>query len=259
MRDRLKPVLQGRFVHQQLADATFRIVAGDSSGSGFSYVSDRLVVTNHHVIEPHLASGVNIVAVTEAGVALPAQLVVWARNDQADFAVLELQEDLPAGRVVLQPAQSPNTARGARVLFSGFPHGMPDLLVHEAIVSAPLAAHAFYVDGSVNGGNSGGPIVDAATGELVGIVTQRRFMGGSSLEVLAPQIAQLSSQCAAIANRGSAEIMGINFGDFAAMMAQGLGAISQVIHANANSGIGIGFHIQFVNTKLQSRGLMAAA
>ena len=246
-------------MHQHLAGATVRIVAGDSSGSGFSYVSDRLVITNHHVIEPHLASGVNIVAVTEAGVALPARLVVYSPKDQADFAVLELQEDLPAGRVVLQPAQSPNTARGARMLFSGFPHGIPDLLVHEAVVSAPLAAHAFYLDGSVNGGNSGGPIVDAATGELVGIVTQRRFMGGSSLEALAPQIAQLSGRCAAISNRGSVVVMGINFGDFAAMMAQGLGAISQVIHANANSGIGIGFHIRFVNAELQSRGLMGAA
>ncbi|MFC0682918.1 serine protease [Lysobacter korlensis] len=246
-------------MHQRLADATFRIVAGNSSGSGFSYVSDRLVVTNHHVIEPHLSSGASIAAVTEAGVALPARLVVYSPKDEADFAVLELQQQLPAGRVVLQPAPSPSTARGARVLFSGFPHGIPDLLVHEAAISAPLASHAFYIDGSVNGGNSGGPIVDASTGELVGIVTQRRFMGGSSLEALAPQVAQLSNQCAAIANRGSVEIMGINFGNFAAMMAQGLSAISQVIQANANSGIGIGFHIRYVNAELQSRGLMASA
>lgn len=246
-------------MHQRLADATFRIVAGNSSGSGFSYVSDRLVVTNHHVIEPHLTSGAGITAVTEAGVALPARLVVYSPKDQADFAVLELQQALPPGRIVLQPASSPNTDRGARVLFSGFPHGIADLLVHEAVISAPLASHAFYIDGSVNGGNSGGPIVDAATGELLGIVTQRRFMGGSSLEALAPQVAQLSSQCAAIANRGSVVIMGINFGDFAAMMAQGLSAISQVIHANANSGIGIGFHMRYVNEELRNRGLMAAA
>ncbi len=31
--------------------------------------------------------------------------------------------------------------------------------------------------------------------------------------------------------------------------------MSQVIHANANSGIGIGFNIQFVNTELQKRNL----
>lgn len=246
-------------MHQRLADATFRIVAGNSSGSGFSYASDRLVVTNHHVIEPHVTSGASIFAVTEAGVTLPARLVMYSPKDQADFAVLELQQDLPPGRTVLQPAQNPNTDRGVRVLFSGFPHGIADLLVHEAVISAPLGSRAFYIDGSVNGGNSGGPIVDAGTGELLGIVTQRRFMGGNSLEALAPQVAQLSNQCAAVANSGSVVIMGINFGDFAAMMAQGLGAISQVIHANANSGIGIGFHMRYLNEGLRSHDLISAA
>lgn len=243
-------------MHQQLADATFRVVAGNSSGSGFSYLNDRLVITNHHVIEPHLASGAAISAVTESGVVLPARLVTFSPKNQFDFAVLELQEPLPSGRSVLQPAAAPDTSRGTRIIFAGFPHGIPDLLVHEAVVSAPLAQHAFYVDGSINGGNSGGPIVGAATGEVVGIVTQRRFMGGQALQTLAPQIEQLSQHCAAIANRGSVAIMGINFGDFATMMAQGLSAMSQVIEANANSGIGIGFHIQFANTELKNHGLL---
>jgi hypothetical protein len=243
-------------VHQKLADATFQIVAGNSSGSGFSYVSDRLVVTNHHVIEPHLISGESVVAVTETGVKLPARLVTYSPKDQADFAVLELQRELPHGRTVLQPAKGVNTDRGTRVLFAGFPHGVADLLVHEAVISAPLASHAFYIDGAVNGGNSGGPIVDATTGELVGIVTQRRFMGGSSLEALIPEVTQLSRHCAAIASRGSVHLMGIDFSQFAAMMAEGFNALTQVIQANANSGIGIGFHICFVNQELQNRGLM---
>lgn len=242
-------------MHQHLADATFRIVTGNSSGSGFSYINDRLVITNHHVIEPHLISGTAIQAITESGVPLPAQLVAFSDKNQFDFAILELQQALPNGRNVLRPSVMPNTSRGSRVIFAGFPHGIPHLLVHEAVVSAPLGQHAFYVDGSINGGNSGGPIINANTGEVIGIVTQRRFLGGQDLENIAPQLQQLSQHCAAIAGRGRVEIMGINFGDFAAMMAQGLGAMSQVIHANANSGIGIGFNIQFVNTELQKRNL----
>ena len=143
-----------------------------------------------------------------------------------------------------------NTNRGTKILFAGFPHGIHDLLVHEAIVSGPVQNHAFYIDGSVNGGNSGGPIVDANSGELVGIVTQRRFLGAQSLQVLGQQVYRLAQQCAGIANRGSVQIMGIDFGQFANLMAQGLGAISQVIEANANSGIGIGYKIEFVNTEL---------
>ena len=243
-------------MHQRIADATFRIVTGNSSGSGFSFINDRLIITNHHVIEPHLTSGTSIQAITETGTALPVRLIAFSDKSQFDFAILELQQTLPTGRNILQPATAPNTTRGARILFSGFPHGIPHLLVHEAVVSAPLGQHAFYVDGSINGGNSGGPIVDAATGEVVGIVTQRRFLGGQELQTLAPQVQQLSQHCAAIAGRGHVEIMGINFGEFAAMMAQGLGAMSQVIQANANSGIGIGFHIQYVNTELHQRSLI---
>lgn len=246
-------------MHQQLADATFRILAGNSSGSGFSYLHNRLVITNHHVIEPHLTHGEPIFAVTEAGIRLPAQLVRYSPKNQLDFAVLELLQDLPAGRVVLKNAATPRTSRGSRVLFSGFPHGIPHLLVHEAVVSAPLEQHAFYLDGSINGGNSGGPIVDSQTGEVVGIVTQRRFLGGNSLDALAPQVASLSHQCRAVANRGSVEIMGINFGGFAALMAQGMDAISTVIQSNANSGIGIGFHIQFVNEELRKLGVLPEA
>lgn len=246
-------------MHQQLADATFRILAGNSSGSGFSYLYDNVVITNHHVIEPHLTHSEPIFAVTEAGIGLPARLVSYSPKDQLDFAVLELQHALPAGRVVLKNAASPRTSRGTRVLFSGFPHGIPHLLVHEAVVSAPLDQHAFYLDGSINGGNSGGPIVDSQTGEVVGIVTQRRFMGGDSLEAFAPQVNALSNQCRAVANRGAAVIQGINFGGFAALMAQGLDAISKVIQSNANSGIGIGFHIQFVNEELRKLGAFPEA
>jgi len=43
--------------------------------------------------------------------------------------------------------------------------------------------------------------------------------------------------------------MGIDFGAFATMMANGLQALSQVIEANANSGIGIGFKIDFVDAE----------
>jgi S1-C subfamily serine protease len=241
-------------MHQGLADSTFRIQCGVSSGSGFSYRNNNIVVTNHHVIEPNLLNNQPIVAITENGTQLRATLLSHSDKTQYDFAILELQDPLPANRNVLQPNLTAVAVRGSKLLFAGFPHGIHDLLVHEAIVSGPVQQHAFYIDGSVNGGNSGGPIVNNA-GELVGIVTQRRFLGGQSLQTLGQQVAQLANQCAGIANRGSVLIMGIDFGQFANMMAQGLGAMSQVIEANANSGIGIGFKIQFMNAEFERLGL----
>jgi hypothetical protein len=95
--------------------------------------------------------------------------------------VLELVEPLPDGRIILHPEEPCQIPRGRKILFAGFPHGIHDLLVHEAIISGSSSNHAFYIDGSVNGGNSGGPIVDFETGNVIGIVTQRRFLGGDSL------------------------------------------------------------------------------
>ncbi|WP_020674486.1 S1 family peptidase [Geopsychrobacter electrodiphilus] len=242
-------------MHQRLADSIFRIVCGQSSGSGFSFRSDAIVITNHHVIEAHLVAGQPIIAVTEGGQQFQTKLLSHSDKSQYDFAILEIRGPLPAGRNVLLPKPNQSTSRGERIAFAGFPHGIHDLLVHEAIISGPVNDHAFYIDGSVNGGNSGGPIVDVNTGGIIGIVTQRRFLGGQSLQQLGLQVSQLSQQCAGIANRGSVQIMGIDFGGFANMMAQGFGAMSQVIEANANSGIGIGFKIEFVNQEFERLGL----
>lgn len=37
-------------MHQTLANATFQVIAGDSRGSGFSFMREDLVVTNFHVV-----------------------------------------------------------------------------------------------------------------------------------------------------------------------------------------------------------------
>ena len=49
--------------------------------------------------------------------------------------------------------------------------------------------------------------------------------------------------------------MGINFGQFAQMMAQSLSLIDQIVQAHANPGIGIGFRIEFVNQEYDRLGL----
>lgn len=242
-------------MHQRLADASFRVECGTSSGSGFSFRHQSVAATNFHVIAPHLSAGSPIHLVTEAGARIPAQLVGHSTENEYDFALLRLQGELPHGRQVLQPKPNPAAPRGLATLFAGFPHGIHDLLVHEAVVSGPAAPHAFYIDGSVNGGNSGGPIIEKASGELIGLVTQRRFLGTVQLGQLRQQVQQLARHCHGVASQGSVEIMGVNFGAFAQMMAQNFLVVDQLLQANANSGIGIGFSIQQINAEYSRLGL----
>jgi S1-C subfamily serine protease len=230
-------------MHQRLADSTFRVTAGSSSGSGFSFRSPQVVLTNHHVIEPALTSGASIHVHSEDGQSFAATLLAHSDKSKDDFAILRVSSPLPANRQFLVP-QRGQPVRGTRVLFAGFPHGIPHLLVHEAIVSGAVDSRAYYIDGSVNGGNSGGPIVDASTGALVGIVTQRRFMAGDKLHGLAAQVAALATQARGMANSGGRVVMmGLDFTRFVTLVADGLQALSVVIEQNGNVGIGIGFKI----------------
>lgn len=231
-------------MHQQIANATFQVIAGNSRGSGFSFMKEEYVVTNFHVIEkminPQTVQPIDYIQLrTESDEILLADIVLI--NSDTDLAVLKLKTALSAGREVLQPSESFTPIRGKKLIFSGFPHGYPDLLTHEAILSAPLETHKFYLDGMVNGGNSGGPIVDPDDGRVVGIVTQRRYAGMESADAIANHAKGLAQ--AIQSSRVTMSIGGLDFTGMNQMYAESLNVIVDLISLNANSGIGIGFPI----------------
>ena len=246
---------EGRSMHQDLADATFRIECGNSSGSGFSFRQLNIIVTNYHVVNLHHTRNLPAFAITDDNQRISLQLLGFSTEDKYDFAIFRAESPIPNGRHFLVPKIYMPPDTGMDIIFSGFPHGIRDLLVHKAIVSGPFQHIGFYVDGSVNGGNSGGPIVEKKSGNVIGIVTQRRFLGIIELEGLRKEVFQLSKHLKAIEGQGSVAIMGIDFGSFAKMMGQSLIIIDQVLLANANSGIGIGFNIDYVNQEFDRLGL----
>jgi len=233
-------------MHQTLANATFQVIAGGSRGSGFSFISEDIVITNFHVVKGIVAfvngkvSGVLQLRCEDDVILLADIIVVDERND---FAVLKLKTKLPENRVVLQPLDSFKPARGKKLVFAGYPHGIPHLLAHEAILSAPLENHKFYLDGMVNGGNSGGPIIDADSGLVVGIITARRYVNGEKAKALEAEVAELRGQLSSASKNISVAIMGVDFGQMADMFGRSLQVITELMDLNANSGIGVGYPI----------------
>ncbi|EFO6452713.1 trypsin-like peptidase domain-containing protein [Escherichia coli] len=234
-------------MHQTLANATFQVLAGDSRGSGFSFMREDLAVTNLHVVATccdlqNLRQINHVILQTEANEHIEAQILhIDGAND---FAIMRLQSPLPAGRTVLQPSAGFIPARGKKLIFAGYPHGIPQLLTNEGIISAPMEHGRFAIDGMVNGGNSGGPIIDPGSGEAVGIVTQRRYMMGDQAEAFAQEIQQLRQYLASVRQQSSVAIMGVDFGQMADMFGRSLQIVSDMMSQNANSGIGIGFSMQ---------------
>jgi S1-C subfamily serine protease len=240
-------------MHELIAASTLRITCGQSSGSGFIYRNEKIAITNSHVIEPYHSQGNPIEASLETGQPISAKVLSSSPPDQSDFAILELRTRFAAQP--LKPQPNLKFERGREIIFSGFPHGISDLLVQEAIISGPASSKGFYIDGSVNGGNSGGPIADKATGLVLGIVTQRRFLGSKKLEKLQQEMATLVNYCHKIAKQGKMELMGIDFGALTSAIAQGFLLTGELFSANANAGIGIGFSIDPVDKECIKLGI----
>lgn len=250
-----KPANEGKSMYNILASATLRVECGPSSGSGFHLGGTDIVVTNAHVIEPFLVAEEPILGIAEDGAAWPLKVLASSPEDKYDYAILSCDRTVPANRTFLQADDQARNDRGEDVLFSGFPHGIHDLLIHNAIISGKIGANGFYIDGTVNGGNSGGPIIRKSDGKLIGIVTQRRFLGAKELEDISKQAESLMQHCKEMAGRGRVVIMGVDYGAFADLMSRSLNLMVEVLHLNANTGIGIGFHPRHVVAECKRLGI----
>ncbi len=95
-------------------------------------------------------------------------------NDK-DFALLQLEEPEFANRHTFEFGSDADVEIGEQVLFLGFPFGMAQLTCHMGYVSSKHkrdGVRVLQIDGSVNGGNSGGPLLDLKTGRVIGIITR---------------------------------------------------------------------------------------
>jgi S1-C subfamily serine protease len=190
--ERIKPALVVVGTFNKLKSPSFAM-----RGTGFAVGDGRLVATNSHVIPATLdaASGQDsLMVLARQGAAtrpLPAQLV--ARDTAHDLALLRIAgPPLPT----LPLGDSAAVREGQAVAFSGFPIGGVlgfSPVTHRGIVSSitPIAIpqgnaqqlkdasirrlrsgtfDIFQLDATAYPGNSGGPLFDPATGEVLGIL-----------------------------------------------------------------------------------------
>jgi S1-C subfamily serine protease len=140
-------------------------------GSGFLINGDGEILTNHHVI-----SGSREVEVT-----LPDQTKyradVLVRDPQDDLALIRIK---PKKNVTfLHLGDSEKLQVGQKVLAIGNPFGLASTLTTGVISalgrpvqgeSGPLLEGMIQTDAAINGGNSGGPLLDSS-GNVIGINT----------------------------------------------------------------------------------------
>lgn len=135
----------------------------DGFGSGFFVSSDGYILTNHHVV------GRKTSVTIEMRSGEVSQGIVVKRNAKHDLALIKLNGKNFSW---LKFAQGQDLKVGNNVLAIGTPMGL-SWSVSKGIVSAVRenGVRVIQTDAAINAGNSGGPLIDLASGKVIGINT----------------------------------------------------------------------------------------
>ena len=146
----------------------FTILTDEAQGSGFLYQEGGYIVTNAHVV----AGYTEVIVRNHDGHESPARVI--GISNQSDVALLKSEEYAEASPFLLEMEQS---VIGTEVIALGSPQGFEnsasigyltgtnrdieyDFFVYEEL---------YQVDAQIDEGSSGGPLIDATTGEVIGI------------------------------------------------------------------------------------------
>lgn len=141
------------------------------TGSGFIFWKKGILVTCNHVIE---GGNAIFLKFTNAGSSefIPAKVVLV--DTEHDLALLKFEgsEADP-----LQISEIENIEEGTEILFAGYPLSLQDLTTHQGIISSITkdvsGLTTYLIDGTVNSGNSGCPLLDSE-GKVLGVVNAKR-------------------------------------------------------------------------------------
>ena len=145
----------------------YTIFTESSLGSGFQYTNDGMVVTNAHVVAGYTDVTVrNINGLDEPG-------KVIGISDVYDIALIQV--DAFAGIDPL-PIEDKGSDVGTEVIALGSPSGFENTATMGYLTGIDrdfavdfLYENIYQIDAKIEPGNSGGPLLDAGTGNVIGI------------------------------------------------------------------------------------------
>lgn len=153
-------------------------------GGGSAFLVNKGLLTNSHVIRPKADVDAVIIRFEDSDPQNPIRflpddiykkVVVESPEDDKDYAFLKLWESEFENRYIFEFSDSLDLAVGEKIIFLGFPFHMPQLTSHVGYVSSiheRKNIKIIQIDGSINGGNSGGPLIDVKSGKVAGIITR---------------------------------------------------------------------------------------
>lgn len=229
-----------------------------SSGSGF--LSGRRLITNSHVIQ---FGDFDAVAIRfhDSNTADLSDAIRLSRDDflsivikesleeMEDYAVLRADEPEFAGRYNFELGSVEDVVVGQQVVFLGFPFDSLHLTAHVGYVSSKhqtKGINILQIDGSVNGGNSGGPLLTIESGRVAGIVTRKETGLGKQFRELIKSFKSNQELLQQLKDRGTVSFFGLDpIGAFRTTQAA-MEQITLNIERSANVGIGYAYSAEYV-------------
>lgn len=248
--------------HPSVISLTFLNTAGERLTSGTGFKAAGYLVTNNHVIEVPSARQIIVRTVGVDGstrafeanfghLHFRSMLKSGQEETRWDYAVLDIDHPDFATIPDLQLKDDDDLSIGSEVGFMGFQFEQPNLAIHCGLIASTYTkagVRYIQVDGSVNHGNSGGPLIDPADGKVLGIVT-RKATGLTkefqALDAVLESNIHLLNQCA-----GNVFLSGLDPIATTREVQEQLRIIAHNIGRSANVGIGYAYHVSEVRTAL---------
>lgn len=246
-----------------IVSLTFVGAGGERITSGSGFKMGGHLITNNHVIQVPSAQRVILRTVGPDGAAsafeasfgrLDFQRMLRSGQDESswDYAVLNVDHPEFVQIPDLEAKEDDGVTIGSEACFLGFQFEQTNLAIHRGLVSSTFikaGVRYIQIDGSVNHGNSGGPLIDITDGKVLGIVTRKATGLTKDFENL-DKVLQSNID---LLNRSSGGVFLSGIDPIAAtrMVQEQIRVIARNIGRSANVGIGYAYHISEVRSAMK--------
>lgn len=233
-----------------------------ASGTGFK-VGNKLI-TNNHVIQVSQATDVLLRFVNEDGYTdftskrmrvtdFQAKLLDGMPEDSWDYAIFDFDIAEFSTIPSLQLSNQDKFAIGQSIALFGFQFDQPNLSIHSGILSSRFTREDvkyLQLNVSVNQGNSGGPLVDPETMQVVGIITRKMTGLTRQFDELLRSFSENIGVLEEASQSGRIQMFGIDpINAFKVSQTQ-MAKISREIKRSANVGVGYAYELEKIRQSL---------
>ncbi len=235
-------------------------------GTGTGFKLGDYLITNNHVYFPKDCDYIVVTFVDRSSSKIEdtqkfsnsqwsSMLLEGSPENQWDYAILDLSNTSFVTRpgLLIAPKEE-NIQIGKNIYFLGYPLMQENLTIHSGFISSQYTKYGvdyIQLDGSVNSGNSGGPLIDFDRDMVVGIITRKNTGLTQNFYDLKRDLNFNIKDLEKASIGGSVRIGGIDPVHAIKIIQSQIELLSKEVERSSNVGIGYAFSLREVSNFFQ--------